>query len=141
MADAEFHSPSSLACGLKQCCPRCGKGRMFSGFLTIAPECSRCGLNYGFADPADGPAFFVMTGVGVVVIAAWTTWVIAAQPPMWAQFAAVFPALIVGCLATLRPVKAWLVAEQYHHKAEEARWASLGAHGEGGFGPRGRARD
>lgn len=114
---------------------------MFSGFLTIAPACNRCGLDYGFADPADGPAFFVMTGVGIAVIAAWTAWVIAAQPPMWAQFAAVFPALIIGCLATLRPVKAWLVAEQYHHKAEEARWASLGAHGSGGFGPRGRAKD
>ena len=142
MADAQTtSSPSSLTCGLKQCCPRCGQGRIFSGFLTIAPACNRCGLDFGFADPADGPAFFVMTGVGIAVIAAWTAWVIAAQPPMWAQFAAVFPALIVGCLATLRPVKAWLVAEQFHHKAEEARWASLGAHGEGGFGPRGRAKD
>ncbi|OYX29823.1 MAG: hypothetical protein B7Y99_12575 [Caulobacterales bacterium 32-69-10] len=140
MADAEFSSPSSLVCGVKQCCPRCGEGKMFSGFLTIAPECDRCGLSFAFADPADGPAFFVMTGVGVAVIAAWTAWVIAAQPPMWAQFAAVFPALIVGCLATLRPVKAWLVAEQYHHKAEEARWASLGAHGSG-YGPRGRPKD
>jgi hypothetical protein len=30
-------------------------------------------------------------------------------------------------------VKAWLVAEQYVHRAEEAKWASLGKHGEGGF--------
>ena len=50
-------------------------------------------------------------------------------------------ALIVGCLASLRPVKAWLVASQYFHKAEEARFSSLGGHGEGGFGRRGRARD
>jgi uncharacterized protein (DUF983 family) len=141
MADAPFRNPSSIECGIRQCCPRCGEGRLFKGFLAIAPSCERCGLDYGFADPADGPAFFVMTGVGIAVIAAWTIWVIAAQPPMWAQFAAVFPALIVGCLGTLRPVKAWLVAEQYLHKAEEARWISLGAHGSGGFGPRGRAVD
>jgi hypothetical protein len=47
--------------------------------------------------------------------------------------AVVFPAMIGGCLACLRPVKAWLVAEQYVHKAGEGQWASLGKHGEGGF--------
>ena len=41
----------------------------------------------------------------------------------------VFPALLGGCLATLRPVKAWLVAEQYVRKAGEAQWLSTGAHG------------
>lgn len=138
MADAQFHSPSSLACGLKQCCPRCGEGRLFSGFLTVAPACEACGLDLGFADPADGPAFFVMTGVGIAVIAAWTWSVIALHPPMWVQFATVFPALILGCLGCLRPVKAWLVAEQYVHKAEEARWMSLGDHGRGGFTTRRR---
>jgi uncharacterized protein (DUF983 family) len=71
----------------------------------------------------------VMSGVGILVTAAWAVWAIAAQPPVWAQFAVVFPALIGGCLATLRPVKAWLVAEQYVHKAGEGRWESLGAHG------------
>ena len=32
-------------------------------------------------------------------------------------------------LAVLRPVKAWLVAEQYVHKASEARFDSFGKHG------------
>jgi uncharacterized protein (DUF983 family) len=40
----------------------------------------------------------------------------------------VFPALIIGCLATLRPVKSWLVASQYINKAEEGRFESLGKH-------------
>jgi uncharacterized protein (DUF983 family) len=51
------------------------------------------------------------------------------QPAIWLQFAVTFPVMIAGCLATLRPVKAWLVAEQYVHKASEARWDSLGTHG------------
>jgi uncharacterized protein (DUF983 family) len=119
--------------GLKCRCPRCGEGKLFAGFLTIAERCDRCGLDYGFADPADGPAFFVMSAVGIVVTAVWAWWVVALEPPIWAQFAVVFPALIGGCLGLLRPVKAWLVAEQYVHKAEEARWSSLGGHGEGGF--------
>ena len=132
-ATAIYNSPTTLHAGLTCRCPRCGEGRLFSGFLTVAPRCEACGLDFSFADPADGPAFFVMSGVGILVVAVWAAAVVMFHPPLWAQFATVFPALIGGCLACLRPMKAWLVAEQYVHKAEEARWASLGVHGEGGF--------
>ena len=47
--------------GIRGLCPRCGKGRLFAGFLKLAPGCEVCGLSYDFADPADGPAFFVIT--------------------------------------------------------------------------------
>jgi uncharacterized protein (DUF983 family) len=114
-----FDSPTSLQAGLQCRCPRCGEGKLFGGFLRLAKRCDRCGLDYGFADPADGPAFFVMTGVGILVIAVWAWAVIAWNPPLWLQFATVFPALLIGCLGTLRPVKAWLVAEQYIHNASE----------------------
>jgi len=130
---APFDQPSSLSAGLRCRCPRCGEGKLFSGFLELAPSCERCGLDFAFAEPADGPAFFVMSGVSIVVMTLWAVWAVVAHPPIWAQMAVVFPAMIGGCLATLRPVKAWLVAEQFVHKAEEARWASLGVHGEGGF--------
>ncbi|MGR4866460.1 DUF983 domain-containing protein [Caulobacter sp. LARHSG274] len=119
------HAPSSLRSGLLCRCPRCGEGRLYAGFLRLAKRCDRCGLDYSFADPADGPAFFVMTGVGILVIAVWAWAVVAAQPPLWLQFATVFPALLAGCLGTLRPVKAWLVAEQYIHKASEGGASSV----------------
>ena len=57
---------STLKTGLACRCPRCGKGPLFKGYLTLQTECPQCGLSYAFADPADGPAFFVMTAVGVV---------------------------------------------------------------------------
>ncbi|MBO9709933.1 MAG: DUF983 domain-containing protein [Caulobacter sp.] len=120
-----YNSPSSLSAGLRCRCPRCGEGALYRGFLKLAPRCERCGLDYGFADPADGPAFFVMTGIGIVVIAIWAWAVIAMQPPIWLQFATVFPALLIGCLGTLRPVKAWLVAEQFIHKASEGGASSV----------------
>lgn len=126
-------TPSILSAGLRCRCPHCGEGALFDGFLTVADHCEACGLDLTFAEPADGPAFFVMTGVGILVIAVWAWWVVAAQPPIWAQIAVVFPALIAGCLASLRPVKALMVASQFINKAEEGRWASTGAHGEGGF--------
>ena len=120
-----FNAPSSLHSGLLCRCPRCGEGKLYAGFLKLAKRCDRCDLDYGFADPADGPAFFVMTGVGILVIAIWAWAVVAHQPPLWVQFATVFPALLVGCLGTLRPVKAWLVAEQYIHKASEGGSSSV----------------
>ena len=120
-----FNAPSSLYAGLRCRCPRCGEGKLYSGFLKLAKSCDRCGLDYGFADPADGPAFFVMTGVGILVIAVWGWAAVAYQPPLWVQFATVFPALLIGCLGTLRPVKAWLVAEQYIHKASEGGASSV----------------
>lgn len=120
---------STLMVGLRCRCPRCGEGKLFRGFLQLAERCDRCGLDYGFADPADGPAFFVMSGVGIAVTGLWAWWAVVAQPPIWLQLMVALSAMTAGCLGALRPVKAWLVAEQYAHKAEEARWASLGTHG------------
>lgn len=122
---------SSISVGLRCRCPRCGKGALFTGFITIRDRCPVCDLDYGFAEPADGPAFFVMSGVGFVVMMAFFVVEIAYRPPIWVHFVVTLPAFVIGCLATLRPTKAWLVAEQYVHRAEEARWASVGKHGEG----------
>ena len=143
MADANqtYDPPLPIISGLTCRCPRCGKGKLFSGFLKMAPSCEACGLDFSFADPADGPAFFVMTAIGMIVIAVFTWVEVVYHPPMWVHMVTVFPALIIGCLGALRPVKAWLVASQFFHKAEEARFSSLGGHGEGGFGLRGKARD
>lgn len=123
---------SSTEAGLRCVCPRCGKGKLFQGYLTIAPECEACGLSYSFADPADGPAFFVMSGVSIAVVAIWGVWAAMAQPPIWLQFAVLLPGLVIGCLVTLRPVKAWVVAEQYVRKAGHPEYENVGKHGEGG---------
>lgn len=127
---SRFEIPSSVITGLRCRCPRCGQGKLFRGFLSLAPRCERCGLDFAFAEPADGPAFFVMTGVGFVVTGLWAWWAVAVQPPLWLQFAMTVPAMLIGCLGALRPVKAWLVAEQFVHKAGEATWDDLGTHGQ-----------
>lgn len=131
--------PSTLSAGMRCRCPRCGEGRLFKGFLTLAERCDRCELDLRFADPADGPAFFVMSGVGIVVTGLWAWWAVVADPPVWAQMVIGISAMLGGCLGALRPVKAWLVAEQFVHKAQEARWQSLGTHGKAPerYNPRG----
>jgi uncharacterized protein (DUF983 family) len=60
----------SIAAGLACACPRCGRGKLFQGFLTLRPRCEACGLDYNFADAGDGPAVFIMFFAGAVVVGA-----------------------------------------------------------------------
>ena len=103
-------------------CPRCGKGKLFDGFLKLAKRCDVCGLDYSFADPADGPAFFVMMGMGIPVtgIAVWIE--LAFDPPLWVHALTTLPALLLLCILPLRFVKGAPVASQYVNKAEEGRF-------------------
>jgi uncharacterized protein (DUF983 family) len=96
---------------------------VFSGFLRLAERCDRCGLDFGFADPADGPAFFAMSIVSfpAVGFAAWLE--LAFSAPVWVHLLTTLPLLLGGCLALLRPLKGWLVCSQYLNKAEEGRLA------------------
>ncbi|WP_230530600.1 DUF983 domain-containing protein [Microvirga roseola] len=120
---AQDHSaPSPVITGLKGLCPRCGKGYLFKGFLSVRPSCEVCGLDFAFADSGDGPAFFVMSIVGIVVVAL-ALWVeFAYEPPIWLHLVLWSALSIVLSLLLVRPSKGVLVALQYHHKAEEGRF-------------------
>jgi uncharacterized protein (DUF983 family) len=112
---------SPVVTGLKGRCPRCGKGHMFQGFLAVRPRCEVCGLDLAFADAGDGPAFFVMSIVGIVVVAL-ALWVeFTYEPRIWVHLVMWFTLTAVLSLAMVRPLKGVMVALQYHHKAEEGR--------------------
>jgi uncharacterized protein (DUF983 family) len=110
-----------IARGLRGRCPRCGKGKLFQGFLTLRPSCEQCGLDFSFADAGDGPAVFViLLGGAIVVFAALITEVVY-QPPYWVHAVLWLPLILLVTLVPLRPIKGLLIALQYHHKAEEGR--------------------
>jgi uncharacterized protein (DUF983 family) len=113
--------PFPIRAALTGKCPRCGQGKLFDGFLTLAPGCDQCGLDYGFADSGDGPAVFVILLAGCLVLglALWVE--LAYEPPFWVHLAIFLPLTAVVCLGLLRPLKSLMVAMQYHHKAEEGR--------------------
>jgi uncharacterized protein (DUF983 family) len=114
-------APSPTTAGLAGRCPRCGDGHLFAGFLTLRPRCEVCGLDFAFADSGDGPAFFVMSIVGIVVVAL-ALWVeFAYEPPIWLHLVLWSGLAIALSLALVRPAKGLMVALQYHHKAEEGR--------------------
>ena len=67
MSDQRTYPPvSPLVAGVTCRCPRCGKGKLFDGFLSLPPRCNVCGLDYSFIDAGDGPAVFIMFFAGFV---------------------------------------------------------------------------
>jgi uncharacterized protein (DUF983 family) len=111
-----------LKFGLKCRCPRCGKGRLFNGFLTLAPRCEPCSLDFSFADTADGPAFFVMMTMAIPATA-FGVWIeMTYEPGLWVHMLTTLPFLLLTCVPTIRVFKGMLVASQYFYKAEEGRF-------------------
>jgi uncharacterized protein (DUF983 family) len=110
-----------VAAGLKGHCPRCGEGRLFSGFLTVGPRCSNCGLDYSFADAGDGPAVFVILLIGFLVVGLALWLEVSYGPPLWLQMLLWLPLTVVSSLVALRLIKGVLITLQYRNKAAEGR--------------------
>jgi uncharacterized protein (DUF983 family) len=109
--------PETILRGLASRCPRCGKGKLFSGFLTLRRRCESCELDYAFIDTGDGPAIFIMMFAGAVVVAAALIVEVKYQPPFWVHAALWLPLILVTTLLPLRAMKSLLIALQFHHKA------------------------
>jgi uncharacterized protein (DUF983 family) len=123
MADHDHSLRTAARRGLAGRCPRCGQGALFVGFLTVAPQCENCGQDFAFVDSADGPAFFVMSFAGFVVVAAALVVEVLYQPPFWLHALLWIPLVLAVTLLPLRPAKGLLIALQFHHQAAEGRLA------------------
>ena len=55
--------------GLAGRCPNCGEGRLFCGYLKVAPTCEACGHDLSLYRADDGPAYFTILIVGHLVVA------------------------------------------------------------------------
>src|SRR6202162_5813678 len=64
-------------------CPRCGKGKLYAGFLDLRPRCEVCGLDFAFIDTGDGPAIFIIMIAGAIVVGCALIVEIKYQPPYW----------------------------------------------------------
>ena len=106
-------SPFKAALGCR--CPRCGRGRLFSGFLVVAERCDACGLDLRAQDSADGPAVFVVFILGFVVVGLAFLVEVVFAPPYWVHVV-LWPPVVIGLsLLMLRPLKAAMIAAQFKH--------------------------
>jgi uncharacterized protein (DUF983 family) len=121
MQEGYFPQQSPIATGLRGRCPRCGEGKLFRGFVALRPSCSSCGLDFGFADSGDGPAVFVILLAGFLALGL-VLWIeFTYEPPFWVHALVSMPLTLAICLGLLRPLKGILIAQQFRHKAEQAR--------------------
>ncbi|MBK9083559.1 MAG: DUF983 domain-containing protein [Rhizobiales bacterium] len=128
MSPNHLHGPPfppipPVSTGLAGRCPRCGDGKMFSSFLTVAPRCEACGLDYSFADAGDGPAVFVIMIAGALVLGLALIIQFSWEPPVWVHLLTTLPIGLGICLFLLRALKGVLIALQYRNKAEQGRLA------------------
>jgi uncharacterized protein (DUF983 family) len=122
------HEPKSfgatLWAGITGRCPACGRGKLFAGYLQLAPRCNSCGLDYNFADSGDGPAVFVILVTGFIVVGAALIVEMRYAPPYWLHALLWGSLSIILPLVLLRSFKGVLIALQFKHKAEEGKLAS-----------------
>jgi uncharacterized protein (DUF983 family) len=112
--------PSSLQVAMKGDCPRCGERTLFANWVRFAATCSNCGLDFDSFNVGDGPAAFLIFFVGTIVVVAALVVDGTFSPPWWVHLVwiPVAGALTIG---GLRVSKAWLLAQEYRHRASEGR--------------------
>ena len=113
MTENYYPQISPLATGIKCVCPRCGRGKLFAGYLEVAKSCGSCGLSYDFADSGDGAAWFVMLFTCIVGVGSILGIEVAYSPPIWVHILIAIPTLIVMPLVLLRPAKGMLLCQQW----------------------------
>lgn len=125
---APERSGSAFYKGLLCRCPRCGKGELFTGFLTLASACRNCSLDYRFADSGDGPAVFVIFIVAPLVMILWYIADAWFHPAPWMHLVLWIPTTLALSLILLRPLKGIMVALQYVNGAVEGRLSGKDRH-------------
>ena len=95
---------------------------MFAAGCSFATRCRGCGLDFASFNVGDGPAAFLIFIVGAIVVVAALVVDGAFSPPWWVHLVWV-PVAAALTIGGLRVSKAWLLAQEYRHRAREGRIA------------------
>ena len=101
-------------------CPRCGAHSLFDGWIGFAHRCRACGLDFDSFNVGDGPAAFLILIVGTIVVVAALVVDGAFAPPWWVHLVWI-PVAAALTIGGLRVAKAWLLTQEYRHRAREGR--------------------
>lgn len=99
--------------GWRQCCPACGKGRLYDRFLKVTPRCAACGTELHHHRADDAPPYFTMFVVGHIVIALLMIAERKYAPPVWLHLALWLPMTLGLSLWFLPRIKGLLIGIQW----------------------------
>ncbi len=86
-------------------CPACGKGRLFSTWLGVVPDCAACGARLGLIPADDAPPYFTVFIVAHVAIGLLILLEHSIVLPVATEMMIFLPGTLLLTLALVRPVK------------------------------------
>lgn len=108
----------ALLRGLMRRCPRCGRGRLFAGYLQRQARCTDCGESFAGLDADDGPAWLTIGMTVPVVSLLMIALEREAALPLFAE-AALLVGVAIACVLTLLPrakgffiAALWVIAQK-----------------------------
>jgi uncharacterized protein (DUF983 family) len=111
---------SPLAGALAGRCPRCKSKTLFAGWVRFADKCRACELDFSSFNVGDGPAAFLILGIGAILTTAALVTDGLLTPPWWVHLIWV-PIGFAMTIAGLRWAKALLLTQEFLHRAREGR--------------------
>lgn len=120
MAD---QSPDPVRASLQGLCPRCGAKTLFDGMLKFSKACRNCGLDLSTFNVDDGPAAFLTTIIGTLLVIGVLVLEATVGPPFWVHVVLWVPLATVAVIGSLRIAKAALLFFEYKNAAREGRIA------------------
>jgi uncharacterized protein (DUF983 family) len=112
----------ALMRGAKRMCPRCGKGKMFAGYLTPRESCESCGLAFEPLRADDAPTYFTVFLVGHIAIAGVLFSEQLSHPALWILTAVWIPATLAMMFSFLPIIKGAVMGAIYSSQAGEHKF-------------------
>lgn len=100
-------------------CPKCGEGRVLKGYLTKVDKCSVCSESYEGLNADDGPAWFVMIFVGILLVPVLIILGVTDALPMWGNVLAITVFTTGFTLALLPPTKGVFIAILWYMRQQK----------------------
>jgi uncharacterized protein (DUF983 family) len=95
---------------------------LFASWVGFAAKCTSCRLSFDAFNVGDGPAAFLIFIVGTIVVVGALVVDGLFAPPWWVHLVWI-PVTAALTIGGLRVSKAWLIGQEYRHRAREGRIA------------------
>lgn len=90
------------------------------GLASFAPRCRVCGLDFSRYNVGDGPAAFLTTVIGALVVVLAMVVEFSFEPPWWVHLVLWTPLIVLATILGLRVSKAALLIAEHRRQAREA---------------------